>query len=210
MLEMDRRHRPFDRRIAAWVLAGAIFATAIFAPTAATAQAAGRGVISVSGSDGLEGFQAQVDGRELPRNFASARDYFGRPASRRHVGLKRDPECQLRWPSRHVTANFYHGYGGVRSSCAPAAGTLVVEFGAGWTTDTGLRVGASVAELRAAYPGATRHGPKTYPATTRHGSIWGLVESYPPWGGTIDVLAAHVLRGRVVALATAGPEAWDE
>jgi hypothetical protein len=86
----------------------------------------------------------------------------------------------------------------------------VVEFGGGWSTDTGLRVGASVAELRAVYPGSIRHGPKTFPAETRHGSIWGLVESYPPWGGTIDVLAAHVRHGRIVALLVAGPEAWDE
>jgi hypothetical protein len=61
-----------------------------------------------------------------------------------------------------------------------------------------------------AYPSAIRHGSKTYPAKTLHGSIWGLVESYPPWGGTIDVLAAHVRRGRIVALSAAGPEAWDE
>jgi hypothetical protein len=196
-------------RIIAWALAIAIVGTAIVGRGTASAHASSRGAISVAGSD-LEGFQVQVDGRELPRNFAAARHYFGRPASRRHVGFRRDPECRLRWPSRHVTANFFHGYGGVRSSCAPAAGTLVMEFGGGWTTDAGLRVGASVTELRAAYPGATRHGPKTYPAKTRHGSIWGLVESYPPWGGTIDVLAAHVRRGRVVALLAAGPEAWDE
>jgi hypothetical protein len=195
------------RRILGWAVAGTILAAAIL-PVTASAQAS-RGVISATGSD-LEGFQVRVDGRELPRNFASAQNYFGRPASRRHVGFKRDPECQLRWPSRHVTANFFHGYGGVLSSCAPAAGTLVMEFGRGWSTDTGLRVGASVAELRATYPGATRHGSTTYPGRTRHGSIWGLVESYPPWGGTIDVLAAHVRRGRVVGLMTAGPEAWDE
>jgi hypothetical protein len=156
-------------------------------------------VITVEGSDGLEGFEIVVDGRELPRNLASSRHYFGTPTSRRHVGYKRDPECQLRWPSQRVTANFYHGYGGVRSSCAPAAGTLLVEFGAGWTTDTGVGVGASVADLREAYPGAMRHS-----------STWGLVESYPPWGGTIDVLAARVKAGRVVSLSVAGPEAWDE
>jgi hypothetical protein len=166
------------------------------------------GVLSVVGSD-EEGFQAQIDGRELPPNFASARNYFGRPTTRRHVGDRRDPYCQLLWGSRHVTATFFHGYGGVRSSCAPAAGTLVVEFGRGWTTDTGLRVGAPLAELRAIYPNAIHHGRRAYPAKPRHGSVWGLVESHPPWG-TIDVLAAHVIGGRVVGLFAAGPEAWDE
>jgi hypothetical protein len=156
-------------------------------------------VITVDGSDGFEGFEIVLDGRELPRNLASSRNYFGKPASRRHVGFKRDPECQLRWPSEHVTANFFHGYGGVRSSCAPAAGTLLVEFGDGWSTDTGVRVGNSVTDLKNAYPGAKRHG-----------STWGLVESHPPWGGVIDVLAARVGDGRVVSLSVAGPEAWDE
>lgn len=159
----------------------------------------GGGVITVDGSDGFEGFEIVLDGRELPRNLASSRNYFGKPASRRHVGFKRDPECQLRWPSEHVTANFFHGYGGVRSSCAPAAGTLLVEFGDGWSTDTGVRVGNSVTDLKNAYPGAKRHG-----------STWGLVESHPPWGGVIDVLAARVGDGRVVSLSVAGPEAWDE
>jgi hypothetical protein len=129
-------------RAVAWAFVGAVLATVILGPADASAQTSSPGVISIVGSDGLEGFQAQIDGRELPRNFASARNYFGRPTARRHVGIKRDPLCQLRWTSTHVTATFFHGYGGVRSSCAPAAGTLVVEFGAGWSTDTGLRVGA--------------------------------------------------------------------
>jgi hypothetical protein len=177
------------------------------APAGASPHAA-RGTISVAGSD-LEGFKVTVDGRELPRNFNSAHRYFGKSSRRRHVGYKRDPECQLRWPSLHVSLVFFHGYGGILNSCAPAAGTLVAEFGAGWSTDTGLRVGASVAEMRAAYPTATRHGRTSHPGKTRHGSIWGLVESNPPWG-TIDVLAAHVRNGRIVSLLAAGPEAWDE
>lgn len=190
-------------------LACGVLAMAILGPpTSASAAASSRGVLSVTGSD-VEGFQVQIDGRELPRNFASALNYFGRPSARRHVGFQRDPDCQMLWRSRQVTATFFHGYGGVLSSCAPAAGTLVVEFGRGWTTDTGLRIGASLAELRDIYPEAIRHGRQTYPAKPRHGSVWGLVESRPPWG-TIDVLAAHVIRGRVVALFAAGPEAWDE
>jgi hypothetical protein len=203
-------------RVVRLILTGALLATAMSVFSTALAQPSdlkegvgsaaplrlsphGGGVVTVEGSHGLEGFEIFVDGRELPRNLASSRNYFGKPASRRHVGYRRDPECQLRWPSQRVTANFFHGYGGVRSSCAPAAGTLLVEFGVGWSTDAGVRVGASVADLRQAYPGAKRHG-----------AIWGLVESYPPWGGAIDVLAARVRDGRVVSLSVAGPEAWDE
>jgi hypothetical protein len=197
-------------RILGWALMGIVLSTATFGPVKASAKVPSRGTISVVESGEFDEFEVRVDGRELPRNLASARHYLGKPASHRHVGYRRDPECQLRWPSRHVAATFFHGYGGVRSSCAPAAGTLVMEFGPGWSTDTGLRVGASVAELRSAYPGAIRHGSTTYPGKTRHGSIWGLIEAYTPWNSTIDVLAAHVRHGRVVALLTAGPEAWDE
>jgi hypothetical protein len=199
-------------RIVGLALAGVVLAVAPWSVSAASARSSNwersvdsaarlsghrERVLSVSGSDEI-GFTVTVSGRELPPNLASSRNYFGKPASRRHVGYKRDPKCQLRWPSQHVTATFYHGYGGVRSSCAPAAGTLLVEFGRGWTTDSGVRVGMSVADLKAAYPGATRRG-----------STWGLVESRPPWGA-IDVLAAQVRAGRVVALTVAGPEAWDE
>jgi len=157
------------------------------------------GTIDITPSDALGGYTARLNGHQLPPSLASSRHYLGKPASVKHVGYRRDPECQLTWPTKRITATYYHGYGGVLSSCAPRAGTLRVEFGRGWSTDTGVGVGTTVAELR-----------QIYPAAVVHGSTWAFIESHPPWGATIDVLAAEVSGGRVVSLIVAGPESWDE
>jgi hypothetical protein len=157
------------------------------------------GTISVTRSDALGGYTATLNGHLLPPYVAAARAYLGRPSSVKRVGFKRDPECRLSWPAEHLTADFYHGYGGVLDSCAPRAGTLRVEFGRGWSTDKGVAVGGTVAELRRAYPRATVHG-----------STWILIGSPTPWNSTIMVLGAEVDGGRVATLIVAGPEAWDE
>jgi hypothetical protein len=157
------------------------------------------GTISVTRSTALGGFTVRLDDHRLPPTVAAARAYLGEPASVGHVGFKRDPECRLDWPAKHLTATFYHGYGGVLDSCAPRAGTLRVEFGRGWSMDTGVAVGGTVSALKQAYPRATIHG-----------STWRLVGSPTPWGSTIEVLDAEVKSGHVVAFLVAGPEAWDE
>jgi hypothetical protein len=157
------------------------------------------GTISVTPSDGLGGYTPRLNGRVLPPTLAGSRDYLGKPGSLQHVGYKRDPECQLTWPQKHITATYYHGYGGVLDSCAPRAGTLRVEFGGGWSTDTGLRVGATITELRQLYPDAVGHG-----------STFGLIDVSTPWGATIEVLGAEVRSERVTSLFVAGPEAFDE
>jgi hypothetical protein len=157
------------------------------------------GTISVTPSPTLY-YTAQLSGRVLPPDISASRALFGKPATVTHIGYKRDPECQLEWPNHHVTGVYYHGYGGLNpSSCAPHAGTLRAEFGAGWQTDTGVGVGATLAALRRAYPSATPHG-----------STWTLIASYPPWGAVIVALGADVHNGRVTKLIVAGPEAWDE
>ncbi len=155
--------------------------------------------ISVTGSEALGGYTTLLGQHPLPPYVAATQAWLGRPASVRNIGFKRDPECQMRWPTDDLTATFYHGYGGVLHSCAPRAGTLRIEFGRGWSTEKGLAVGATVADLR-----------QDYPRAMAHGSAWTLIGSPTPWNSTIVVLGAEVRDGRVIALVAAGPEAWDE
>lgn len=89
-------------------------------------------------------------------------------------GYKNDPDCRLIWLSQHVTAIFYHGYGGLQGgSCVSGSGTFSVTFGSGWRTDTGLAVGASRATLKQIYPRATQHG-----------SNWVLIASNAGWASS--------------------------
>src|SRR6185312_1905446 len=156
------------------------------------------GTISLSADEGFF-YTVRLDGQDLPQTLGASRRAWGKPASLTRVGYKKDPDCQLTWPAQHLTAVFYHGYGGIPDSCSSGAGTLRVRFGAGWQTDTGVAVGQTLATLMQAYPAARARG-----------STWVLIESYPPWGGTIDALAAKIRNGYVAKLVVAGPESWDE
>lgn len=158
------------------------------------------GTISLSADEGFF-YTVRLSGQILPQDLGASRLRWGKPASVTRVGYKQDPNCQLTWPAEHVTAVFFHGYGGTPngSSCNAGAGTLRVQFGTGWQTDTGIAVGSTLTAMQQAYPAASSHG-----------STWRLIESYPPWGGTVDALAAQIRNGRVAALIVAGPESWDE
>jgi hypothetical protein len=188
----------YGRRMS-WKLAACIaVATAAVAVLGKATPVEALGTLSVSGTD-QTGFIVNVNGNRLPGDLASSRARFGHPSAVRRTGFAEDPSCRLSWHSLHLTGIYYHGYGGVRSSCASAAPTLKMTFGPGWMTDRGVTLGTSVATLRRLYPGAVAHG-----------SRWVLISSYPGWGGEIPVLAAQTHRGRVVSLSVAGPEAWDE
>jgi hypothetical protein len=157
------------------------------------------GTISLS-TDGGFIYTVNLNGQILPQDLGASRLRWGKPASVTRIGYKQDPDCQLTWPAEHVTAVFFHGYGGtLASSSCNTGGTLRVQFGAGWQTDTGIAVGSTLTAMQQAYPVASSHG-----------STWGLIESYPPWGGTVDALAAKIRNGLVAALIVAGPESWDE
>ncbi|MGO9752310.1 MAG: hypothetical protein ACLP8S_17230 [Solirubrobacteraceae bacterium] len=156
------------------------------------------GTISVTGSDS-QGFTITVNDLRLPPTLGAFRARFGPAATTRYIGYKTDPDCQLTWPQQHITAVFYHGYGGVTDdSCATASGTLTVDLDSGWRTDTGLSIGSSLSALRSVYPNATAEGTR-----------WTLIKSLPPWG-EIAVLAADVQNGHISSFSIAGPESWDE
>jgi hypothetical protein len=161
------------------------------------------GTIGVDeGGDGS--YTVLLNGRVLPPTLGASRASFGKPATVSHVGYKGDPDCRLAWPSKHITAVYFHGYGlppsgGPTSSCRAYAGTFTAEFGGGWRTEAGVAVGASLATLRA-----------TYPSAIPYGSTWAIVNSYPGWGGNIVVLGAVIRNGRVAEFTVAGPESWDE
>jgi hypothetical protein len=187
---------------------GGLISTATFHPTKAGQQTYANAVqeaftnpshvIAVTGPDTL-GYSARLGQRTLPPTLGAFKGAFGKPASAAYVGYKNDPECQLIWPSEHMTAIFYHGYGGLQGgSCVSGSGTLSVVFGSGWRTDTGLAVGASLATLKQIYPQATRHG-----------STWVLIASDAGWG-IVNVLKAAVKNNKVTSLTLSGPEAWDE
>ncbi len=142
---------------------------------------------------------AHLGENELPPTLGAFEKYFGKPASIKKVGYKQDPDCLLSWPSRRVTAEFFHGYGGLQGgSCVSGSGTYTVTFGSGWRTSAGLAVGDSIAKLKQAYPSAQQHG-----------SEWTLISDNAGWG-IVKTLQASVKNGNVVSLILAGPESWDE
>lgn len=142
---------------------------------------------------------AHLGENELPPTLGAFENYFGKPASIKKVGSKQDPDCLLSWPRRRVTAEFFHGYGGLQGgSCVSGSGTYTVTFGSGWRTSAGLAVGDRVARVKQIYPGADQHG-----------SDWTLISDNAGWG-IVKTLQASVKNGTVVSLILAGPESWDE
>ena len=124
---------------------------------------------------------------------------YGDPSSvRRHPRYREI--CHVGWSPIGLSITFYN-LGGA-NPCAGATG----RFGEAtmtttrWRTSVGLRVGDSLARLRALYRGERRRG-----------AWWWLVTRRSPFGegGSYPGLAARVRGGRVVSFAVRYPAGGD-
>ena len=152
---------------------------------------AGEFTIEVRGSADSFGRVLAIGDFKPSRNptLGAALDAYGVPNFRQRVS---GTSCRVGWNGPGVkilVANF--GGGG---ACRPARGRAQTAraFGDRWRTAKGLRVGQSLARLRAMYPAATQHG-----------RVWWLVTAQSPIGTPhrYPVLAAAVRGGTVRSFA---------
>ena len=113
---------------------------------------------------------------------------FGVPASRRADG---ELGCTVRWPRAGLIIGFGNLSGQPENPCADEVAKPQIAYLTGvgrWRTTRGLRIGDSLARLRALYP-------KAYPLAFH----WRLVVTPYPVGafGRRAVLSAYLTRGRV-------------
>jgi len=112
--------------------------------------------------------------------------------------------CTLRWPEAGLAFEFDGPLIaiGERQRATPRVCIMfgrATVTGSGWQTDTGLRVGTSVAELRSFYPNAFDDGLGKPPAGVRNWcAYWSLEAPTTPGGG--PALMACTTHGRVAAL----------
>ncbi|MDQ3670621.1 MAG: hypothetical protein M3377_10150 [Actinomycetota bacterium] len=124
---------------------------------------------------------------------------YGDPSSvRRHARYREI--CDVLWRPIGLRITFYNLGGG--NPCAGATGRFgeATMTSTRWRTSIGLRVGDSLARLRALYRGERPRG-----------AWWWLVTRRSPYGegGSYPGLAAKVRGGRVVAFAVRYPAGGD-
>jgi hypothetical protein len=155
-------------------------------------QSSGTVSVSIYGPPTSQFFSAKLDGRVLPESLGQTIARFGQPASEHRYGQYGE-NCDVSWPTAHVTGTFTTALGGTYNGCAPGAGTVILTLGPGWRTDTGLSVGQSVANLR-----------RLYPAATATGNDWTLVQYFYGAGYYVTELGAMTSGGTITALTVAG------
>jgi hypothetical protein len=109
---------------------------------------------------------------------------FGKPAT-----LVRGKDgCRASW-NIGLNVKLYNLAG--KNPCKPATGYFsdAIMYGTGWSTDRGLRIGATTARLKALYPKAKRHG-----------NFYWLVPRFTQATGSYPGLGAFVLDGKVNSL----------
>jgi hypothetical protein len=96
-----------------------------------------------------------IGGVHLARTNASgAAALFGAPAASRMSGQ----ECVQRWPKLGLTLELGNAGLSPRPPCATGVALrMTITSRSAWRTSTGVRVGDTVARLRARYPHATHH-----------------------------------------------------
>jgi hypothetical protein len=82
--------------------------------------------------------------------LAQARTLYGAPSAIR----PRQQTCAVRWPAAGLFVSFLEFSG---DPCASGGAVYAVATGRRWHTDRGLRIGDTVARLRALYPRAKAH-----------------------------------------------------
>ena len=120
---------------------------------------------------------------------------FDQPSTVRR-GTRYREICYVAWRPIGLRVTLYNLGGS--NPCLPATGHFSEALMATriWRTSMGLRIGDSLARLRALYRNESRHG-----------AWWWLITRRSPYGagGSYPGLAAKVGRGRVVAFAVRYP-----
>jgi hypothetical protein len=156
--------------------------------------AAGTIAVTIAGPSNAQSFSATLTGRPFPESLGAAIARFGTPSTRQlQPGGK---NCLVTWPQSRVSSTFTTELGGTpNDGCSSGAGTRLMTFGAGWSTSTGLAVGASVDQIEKTYPEAR--------AVSAGG--WSLVSYFAPGAGQVlTELGAQTAGDKVTALTLAG------
>ncbi len=148
--------------------------------------------VSISGPSDNQSFSADLNGRPFPETLSASVRRFGPAASKRRYGVGGE-NCRATWPARHIVGTFTVALSGITNGCIGGSGTIEFIVGAGYRTDTGLSVGATIRDLKQVYPRARSHGNR-----------WDLVRYFYGAGYYVTELGAITRHGHVVSLTVAG------